>query len=105
MWNGSIRNSVWTAANPKRSHSTRSEEHTSELQSPCKLVCRLLLEKKKRLAAPPSGCSRSAAAPSALQAPCAPVGLLLVEHTRLIAARYGGGTSTLVLIERRDDGP
>src|SRR5688500_8217039 len=26
----------------------RSEEHTSELQSPCKLVCRLLLEKKKR---------------------------------------------------------
>src|SRR5688500_20306289 len=25
----------------------RSEEHTSELQSPCKLVCRLLLEKKK----------------------------------------------------------
>src|SRR2546426_8004310 len=28
-----------------RSH--RSEEHTSELQSPCNLVCRLLLEKKK----------------------------------------------------------
>src|SRR2546426_3081446 len=27
---------------------TRSEEHTSELQSPCNLVCRLLLEKKKR---------------------------------------------------------
>src|SRR5256885_6971684 len=26
---------------------TRSEEHTSELQSPCNLVCRLLLEKKK----------------------------------------------------------
>src|SRR5256885_11958236 len=26
----------------------RSEEHTSELQSPCKLVCRLLLEKKNR---------------------------------------------------------
>src|SRR5205807_6664918 len=30
---------TWTA---------RSEEHTSELQSPCNLVCRLLLEKKKR---------------------------------------------------------
>src|SRR3989454_9366448 len=30
---------------------TRSEEHTSELQSPCNLVCRLLLEKKKRSAA------------------------------------------------------
>src|SRR5205807_6168178 len=28
---------------------TRSEEHTSELQSPCNLVCRLLLEKKKIL--------------------------------------------------------
>src|SRR5256885_10742986 len=28
-------------------HWTRSEEHTSELQSPCNLVCRLLLEKKK----------------------------------------------------------
>src|SRR5256885_3568191 len=28
---------------------TRSEEHTSELQSPCNLVCRLLLEKKKHL--------------------------------------------------------
>src|SRR2546426_8196221 len=27
--------------------SSRSEEHTSELQSPCNLVCRLLLEKKK----------------------------------------------------------
>src|SRR2546426_6603108 len=30
----------------------RSEEHTSELQSPCNLVCRLLLEKKNR----PSAC-------------------------------------------------
>src|SRR5256885_3712745 len=29
------------------STSARSEEHTSELQSPCNLVCRLLLEKKK----------------------------------------------------------
>src|SRR5256885_12061410 len=28
---------------------TRSEEHTSELQSPCNLVCRLLLEKKKNI--------------------------------------------------------
>src|SRR5256885_3332979 len=28
--------------------SHRSEEHTSELQSPCNLVCRLLLEKKKK---------------------------------------------------------
>src|SRR5256885_3976341 len=29
--------------------SDRSEEHTSELQSPCNLVCRLLLEKKKNI--------------------------------------------------------
>src|SRR5256885_10926358 len=31
-----------------RSGRRRSEEHTSELQSPCNLVCRLLLEKKKK---------------------------------------------------------
>src|SRR5256885_2790258 len=30
------------------SSNRRSEEHTSELQSPCNLVCRLLLEKKKK---------------------------------------------------------
>src|SRR5256885_8400733 len=30
----------------------RSEEHTSELQSPCNLVCRLLLEKKKKKTLP-----------------------------------------------------
>src|SRR4051794_41255335 len=32
---------------------TRSEEHTSELQSPVHLVCRLLLEKKKEASRPP----------------------------------------------------
>src|SRR2546426_8587353 len=32
----------------------RSEEHTSELQSPCNLVCRLLLEKKKKKIVPTS---------------------------------------------------
>src|SRR5256885_8891893 len=31
-----------------QSRRNRSEEHTSELQSPCNLVCRLLLEKKKK---------------------------------------------------------
>src|SRR5256885_3203221 len=30
-------------------YTLRSEEHTSELQSPCNLVCRLLLEKKKMI--------------------------------------------------------
>src|SRR5688500_19546394 len=33
-----------------RAVGTRSEEHTSELQSPCNLVCRLLLEKKNKAA-------------------------------------------------------
>src|SRR5256885_9238821 len=33
----------------RRAYAHRSEEHTSELQSPCNLVCRLLLEKKKKL--------------------------------------------------------
>src|ERR1039457_4776382 len=39
------------AAGPLRQRHTspRSEEHTSELQSPCNLVCRLLLEKKSRM--------------------------------------------------------
>src|SRR5205807_10030980 len=32
----------------RRRANPRSEEHTSELQSPCNLVCRLLLEKKKK---------------------------------------------------------
>src|SRR5256885_3938444 len=35
---------TWSTARPCQ----RSEEHTSELQSPCNLVCRLLLEKKKQ---------------------------------------------------------
>src|SRR4051794_41436773 len=37
-----------SAACPSTLSATRSEEHTSELQSPVHLVCRLLLEKKKR---------------------------------------------------------
>src|SRR2546426_6730146 len=36
-----------TRRNAGRFSWLRSEEHTSELQSPCNLVCRLLLEKKK----------------------------------------------------------
>src|SRR5256885_7062658 len=48
--------SIWIDVTPWRVPATlksmspsRSEEHTSELQSPCNLVCRLLLEKKKKL--------------------------------------------------------
>src|SRR2546426_4410660 len=52
LWGSSIWMKSQPAATSAR-HSaltiaTRSEEHTSELQSPCNLVCRLLLEKKKR---------------------------------------------------------
>src|SRR5256885_10918029 len=39
----------------------RSEEHTSELQSPCNLVCRLLLEKKKPVSVTARGAERSPA--------------------------------------------
>src|SRR5207248_8986273 len=35
---------------PQRVHGKRSEEHTSELQSPYELVCRLLIEKNKTMA-------------------------------------------------------
>src|SRR5438876_6010015 len=50
----SIRNSVWAGLFGIAMASTvvaqpRSEEHTSELQSPVHLVCRLLLEKKKKI--------------------------------------------------------
>src|SRR5205807_6155426 len=38
---------AWSSRFPA-DRTRRSEEHTSELQSPCNLVCRLLLEKKKK---------------------------------------------------------
>src|SRR5258708_26295445 len=47
-------------------HRPRSEEHTSELQSPDHLVCRLLLEKKKTTL---SQMTRPSVSPSALQPP------------------------------------
>src|SRR2546422_6830276 len=53
-WRGSWEVSRWfsTARPRRRSRRTvRSEEHTSELQSRLHLVCRLLLEKKKKLSA------------------------------------------------------
>src|SRR5256885_3748530 len=40
---------AFTAGDLAHGEAARSEEHTSELQSPCNLVCRLLLEKKKKL--------------------------------------------------------
>src|SRR5256885_5444033 len=65
-WGGSI---PWVSAKDMKrfrlddteDHVTdRSEEHTSELQSPCNLVCRLLLEKKKNKYIRPRATSASA---------------------------------------------
>src|SRR2546426_4472529 len=42
------RGKTFTRAWDRYALAWRSEEHTSELQSPCNLVCRLLLEKKKK---------------------------------------------------------
>src|SRR2546426_3002827 len=39
---------LWRRQRARKPYRQRSEEHTSELQSPCNLVCRLLLEKKKK---------------------------------------------------------
>src|SRR2546426_6494932 len=43
-----VRSVVQQADAPASRLNKRSEEHTSEIQSPCNLVCRLLLEKKKK---------------------------------------------------------
>src|SRR2546426_8745095 len=49
VWDpGQAMHDFCTAASPPAADSTRSEEDTSELQSPCNVVCRLLLEKKKK---------------------------------------------------------
>src|SRR6478735_10939185 len=45
---GSHRERCFWGWQPPNHAPPRSEEHTSELQSPCNLVCRLLLEKKKK---------------------------------------------------------
>src|SRR2546426_7734795 len=46
--NASPRRSACSISISSIAGTERSEEHTSELQSPCNLVCRLLLEKKKK---------------------------------------------------------
>src|SRR5256885_376860 len=76
----------------------RSEEHTSELQSPCNLVCRLLLEKKKKLGHPaprrahrPAGDRHRWRAPRAARTPRTSPW----DHARRAAARASGGGSLL----------
>src|SRR5256885_5422724 len=46
IWPPGLDRNGWNPSSPVTKD--RSEEHTSELQSPCNLVCRLLLEKKKK---------------------------------------------------------
>src|SRR3989454_7882004 len=50
FWKAGFSFATLSSVVPARGYSSfaRSEEHTSELQSPCNLVCRLLLEKKKK---------------------------------------------------------
>src|SRR5256885_3637490 len=55
----------------------RSEEHTSELQSPCNLVCRLLLEKKKATRPPRPAIEATAAAP-----------IPIWTHSRRVISRF-----------------
>src|SRR5256885_4229779 len=75
---GRIRHTVYYSIVDSEWHSVkarleRSEEHTSELQSPCNLVCRLLLEKKKNQRCarliPSLSCPRSTGRRKELRAP------------------------------------
>src|SRR5256885_9656043 len=75
---GSIRSSV-SSSGAESSGLGRSEEHTSELQSPCNLVCRLLLEKKKK---------QNAMLLENLDAPLVTGGLLLKRPILRAAARH-----------------
>src|SRR5256885_10924102 len=57
---------TWSGCTRNADHyppAIRSEEHTSELQSPCNLVCRLLLEKKKTVTVTPAYLTYSARYP------------------------------------------
>src|SRR5438094_8835894 len=51
-WSAGCRETCWGRRCRFRDSRLRSEEHTSELQSPYDLVCRLLLEKKKKITRP-----------------------------------------------------
>src|SRR5256885_3068945 len=66
---------------PMAPSSGRSEEHTSELQSPCNLVCRLLLEKKKNIEEKFYLCDRVVV----LTLRAAPLGVVL--HAEVLAPR------------------
>src|SRR6266446_9548051 len=61
FWHLPDRRGQGAASGLRHPGTARSEEHTSELQSPCNLVCRLLLEKKKRMTERYNKFSRSSA--------------------------------------------
>src|SRR5256885_9387820 len=79
-----------------RAEGYRSEEHTSELQSPCNLVCRLLLEKKKQNIRHDSGVEwllapdqrRSAGARASLRYVTLSLQCISVSPTRTVLAHY-----------------
>src|SRR5256885_3423629 len=77
------RHSLWPGRNAlcHRREQDRSEEHTSELQSPCNLVCRLLLEKKNNKHTTLS----SHSVPCRLHVPQSEHAL---PHIRLLGARH-----------------
>src|SRR2546426_4282314 len=69
---------------PPRSRS-RSEEHTSELQSPCNLVCRLLLEKKKKTTSLNSHLQRTHSSSCTRPATFADISYPHAVHTHVIS--------------------
>src|SRR2546426_2603876 len=69
----------------------RSEEHTSELQSPCNLVCRLLLEKKKQRV---SECSRRSCSTYVRTANTPRVSTINSWTDTTVRALYAGSTLT-----------
>src|SRR5256885_8212067 len=70
-----------TGASYWSSLAIRSEEHTSELQSPCNLVCRLLLEKKNTLTPTPRNLPARPAPPLGPPAPATREHLHTVHRT------------------------
>src|SRR3989454_1460802 len=78
----------------------RSEEHTSELQSPCNLVCRLLLEKKKKHTLPQSGGVIAGRIPLHLELSSRPqLSIQTIQfNVALHRSVYGGGSYLLLLL-------
>src|SRR3989475_3609230 len=83
-WDATKVSGTGTPAARRTRNVTRSEEHTSELQSQSNLVCRLLLEKKKRARA-----SRSEEDTSQLQSQIKLLCHLILQSIRAVSRRIG----------------